>query len=250
MNYTQRIIQLAKLIRSAKRVVAFTGAGISTESGIPDFRSKGTGLWEKVDPMAILSVKALKRNPQRFYQDGFVHFLNLESAKPNPAHEVLGWLEQKKFLAGVITQNIDGLHQKAGSQKVLEVHGHLRTGHCMRCKKKYKMLNIRHLLESGKIPPMCSCGGLLRPDVTLFGDPMPRDFWSATAEVEQSDFLLVVGSSLTVSPANSLASIAKQVAIINLETTSFDRQADLVIQEKAGKVLLDLKLVLEREEKN
>ncbi|NLC07241.1 MAG: NAD-dependent deacylase [Syntrophomonadaceae bacterium] len=247
MDYTQRIIQLAKLIRSAKRVVAFTGAGISTESGIPDFRSKGTGLWEKVDPVAVLSVKALKRNPQRFYQDGFVHFLNLESIKPNSGHKVLGWLEQKKLLASVITQNIDGLHQKAGSQRVLEVHGHLRTGHCMRCQKKYKMFDIRKLIESGTIPPMCSCGGVLRPDVTLFGDPMPRDFWSAISEVEQSDLLLVVGSSLTVSPANSLANIAKRVAIINLEITSFDHQAELVIREKAGKVLSDLRSEIERQ---
>ncbi|NLK51194.1 MAG: NAD-dependent deacylase [Syntrophomonadaceae bacterium] len=245
MNYSEKIKQLAGFIRQSRRVLALTGAGISTESGIPDFRSKGSGLWEKVDPMEVLSVQVLKRNPQRFYREGFVHFLKLENARPNPAHEVLGWLEQREFLAGVITQNIDGLHQKAGSQRVMEVHGHIRTGHCMRCQKKYPMGFIRGKLDTDINPPKCTCGGLLRPDVALFGDAMPNDFWRATAEAEQADLLLVVGSSLSVSPANSLTRLVERVAIINLEPTLYDYQADLVIHEKASRVLLDLKSQLE-----
>lgn len=245
MGYQEDILQLAGMIRKAKRAIAFTGAGISTESGIPDFRSPGTGLWEKVDPMEELSRQALTRNPSRFYKQGFAQFLMVLDAKPNPAHWVLAWLEQKGFITGVITQNIDGLHQKAGSRKVFEVHGHMRSGTCLECQEVYTMDYMRRAIEKG-LAPRCKCDAYIRPDVTLFGDPMPGDFWQSTQEARKCDLMLVVGSSLEVSPANSLPQQADKVAIINLGPTSFDRQADLVIKEKASRALLDLQAALQK----
>jgi len=248
LGYHEKIAQLADWLRKAKRAMALTGAGISTESGIPDFRSPGTGLWEKVDPMAVLSVQALRRDPRRFYREGFSLFIStLESAQPNPAHQVLAWLEEKGFLAGVITQNVDGLHQKAGSRLVFEVHGHMRSGHCLQCRHHYDMQTIVDFLQKGEVPPLCTCGGVIRPDVTLFGDPMPPDFWRATQEAEKCDLLLVMGSSLVVAPANTIPELVERVAIINLGGTGYDYRADLIINEKASKALLDLKAELEKD---
>ncbi|NPV89431.1 MAG: NAD-dependent protein deacylase [Firmicutes bacterium] len=245
MGYQEDLAKLAQMFKSSKRAIVLTGAGISTESGIPDFRSPGTGLWEKMDPMEEASRQAFARNPVRFYQHGFAPFFMVLEAKPNPAHEVLAWMEKEGFIVGVITQNIDGLHQKAGSRNVREVHGHMRSGTCTGCREVYPVSYILEEKNQGRAPK-CDCGSYIRPDVTLFGDPMPNDFWQSVQEAQKCDLMLVVGSSLEVSPANSLPQQVDRVAIINLGPTGYDRKADLVIREKAGRTLLELKELLQK----
>ncbi|MDH7479362.1 MAG: NAD-dependent protein deacylase [Syntrophomonadaceae bacterium] len=244
MGYPESLQKLADYLKNARRAIALTGAGISTESGIPDFRSPG-GLWSDPGLMETLSRRTLARNPALFYRQGFSLFFPVLEAKPNPAHEVLAWLEQQGYITGVVTQNIDGLHQKAGSRRVFEVHGHMRSGTCMECTEVYPMEYIRAAVEQER-PPSCECGGYIRPDVTLFGDPMPHQFWQSVEEAKKCDFMLVVGSSLEVSPANTLPQYVDRVAIVNLGRTSYDRQADLIINEKASKVMLELKSLLQK----
>ncbi|NPV27822.1 MAG: NAD-dependent deacylase [Firmicutes bacterium] len=234
----ERVVALIK--QAAPRVYALTGAGISTESGIPDFRSPGTGLWERVDPMEELSVTALRRNPQRFYTFGMAQFTRYRDAQPNQAHLVLAQMEEAGYLAGVVTQNIDGLHQAAGSRQVFEVHGHLRTCRCLDCGGEFPYAQIEQNVAQGIFPPQCVCGGTLRPNVVLFGDSMPKDYVLAVRALHNCDLLLVVGSSLEVSPANTLPNLARRVVIVNLTPTHFDQHADVVINDKASKVFMDI----------
>lgn len=240
-GYDSQIQRLAGLIKqAAPKVVALTGAGVSTESGIPDFRSPGTGLWEKVDPMAELSVTAMRRNPQRFYTFGLGNFTKYKDARPNEAHLALARMEEAGYLTGVVTQNIDSLHQAAGSQNIMEVHGHMRTGRCLECGGEFPYALIQQNIDRGIIPPRCECGGVLRPNVVLFGDSMPDDFIRAIWSVKSCDLLLVVGSSLEVTPANTLPNLAKKLAIVNLAPTPFDHQAAVVIHAQAGRVFADI----------
>ena len=242
MNYEDKISLLAEYLKAPGPNYAFTGAGVSTESGIPDFRSPGTGLWEKVDPMKAASVSALHNNPAGFY-DFFVGvYETVKDAKPNAAHLALARLEQAGMIAGVITQNIDGLHHAAGSKQVWEVHGHMRSCHCMSCKKSYSMEFLLEQYYAGTNPPRCSqCNGMLRPETVLFGDPMGEDFQGAYRAMFDCQLLVVVGSSLQVYPAASLPEWAKKLVIINRDPTPWDRRADLVINEKlAGQVFNDL----------
>ncbi|MCD6156403.1 MAG: NAD-dependent protein deacylase [Candidatus Atribacteria bacterium] len=229
----------AKLIVSEKPWVVLTGAGISTESGIPDFRTKNTGLWEQYDPMWVLSTDALLRRPEVFYGTGLRILMRFENARPNPAHQVLAEWEKRELVEAVITQNIDSLHQKAGSRKVLEIHGHLRSAHCMGCGSSYPMQEVENKVQKGEIPPRCSCGGQIRPDVVLFGDLLPPDFEKAQVLAHKFP-MIVVGSSLTVSPANLLPRYARKLIIINLESTPYDQYAEIVLHGKAGEVLTAL----------
>jgi NAD-dependent deacetylase len=229
----------AELIASQKPWVVLSGAGISTESGIPDFRSKNTGLWEQYDPMWVLSTDALIKRPEVFYGTGLRVLMRFENARPNPAHQVLAEWEKRGLVEAVITQNIDSLHQKAGSQKVLEIHGHLRSAHCMRCGNKYPMQEVQSKVQKGEIPPRCSCGGQIRPDVVLFGDLLPPDFEKAQVLARRFP-MMVIGSSLTVSPANLLPRYARKLIIINLESTPYDYRADIVLHGKAGETLTAL----------
>ncbi|WP_066632744.1 SIR2 family NAD-dependent protein deacylase [Desulfolucanica intricata] len=240
MTYKEKINELAQLIRSSLRVFALTGAGISTESGIPDFRSSGTGLWEKYDPIETASVSALKRNPAAFYDLNLQWWRDILEARPNNAHLALAELEKSGHLVGVITQNIDGLHQKAGSTKVWEIHGHLRTVHCMKCKKSYPIENLTEQYNNGINPPVCKCKGILRPDVVLFEDKMGKDFFTSVQILTGCDLLIVVGSSLEVYPAAALPERVKRVVIINRDPTPWDNRAALVLNDSAGKVLHDL----------
>ncbi|MDK2883343.1 MAG: NAD-dependent deacetylase [Bacillota bacterium] len=229
---------LAELLAKNKgRAVALTGAGISTESGIPDFRSPGTGLWNRIDPMEYLSADALYARPETFWKYFAEVFGPTLEAKPNAGHLALAELEEAGYITGVITQNIDGLHQKAGSRTVFEVHGHLRTVHCESCRQTYPMTEALAWLKKEPIPHCPECGGRVRPDVVLFGDMMPPAFTQAVAAVERSSLVLVVGSSLTVSPANSLAFQTHHLAIINREPTPADGRADVVIRSAAGATL-------------
>lgn len=242
MEYQEAIKQAAQLIKANNGFYALTGAGMSTESGIPDFRSPGTGLWEKIDPIATSSADVLYKNPKLFYEVGFTRFVTISGAEPNPGHYALAGLEDLGLMKGLVTQNIDGLHVRAGSKKVWEVHGHLRTGSCLGCKRRYPFTVLVQQVEQKSIPPLCEhCSGMLRPDVVLFGDQMPKLFFEARETLEKDcDLLLVAGSSLVVYPVADLPRLAKHLIIINLEPTAYDIEADVVIREKCGRALTEL----------
>lgn len=248
MDYEQKIERLAELIEKYDRFYVLTGAGISTDSGIPDFRSPGTGLWEKVDPIATSSADVLYSNPRLFYESGFSRFMKISRAEPNQGHYMLARLEELGYLKGLATQNIDGLHVKAGSKKVWEVHGHLRTGYCLGCKMKYPFAELVSQVESKQIPPIChNCSSMLRPEVVLFGDPMPSFFFELQQKIQDDcDFMLVVGSSLVVYPVADLPRLASKTAIINLQPTAYDHSSEVVISDNISKVLGDLLNKLER----
>lgn len=230
--------RLADMIVSANGVYVLTGAGMSTDSGIPDFRSEGTGLWEKVDPIEALSTTVLYDNPEKFYSLGFKMLLEMRDKEPNQGHKILAEMEEKKYIRGIITQNIDNLHSAAGSKNVLEVHGNTRDFYCDSCGLKYDYDYVIERVNKGEVPPLCqSCGGIVRPDVVMFGDAMPEEFQMAYEEIESSELLIVIGSSLTVSPVNYLPTTAKRLVIINLTETPLDSRAELVINENSTEVL-------------
>jgi NAD-dependent deacetylase len=247
MDYSAKINYLANLIRKSSHTLALTGAGISTESGIPDFRSPGTGLWTKFDPIKVATVSALKRDPATFYKINLDRWTRYSEVEPNAAHYALARLERAGFLHGVITQNIDGLHRKAGSKQLWEVHGHLRTCHCMDCEHSYPLDFLVNQYNSGTNPPRCQkCGGVLRLDVVLFEDSLGEDFTWAVHAMNKCRLLIVVGSSLQVYPVAALPERAKQLAIINKEPTPWDDRADIVINDLAGSILPDLLAALEK----
>ena len=233
--------EAARLIKQSRKTIVLTGAGISTESGIPDFRSPGRGLWENLDPMEVLSTGVLYNFPEEFYKVGFKILSSMRNAEPNEAHYILSEMEKEGIIFGVITQNIDNLHQKAGSKNVFEVHGNTREGSCLHCGKKVSFEVLEEKVNKKQIPPRCDeCGGLLRPDVVLFGDPMPYVFDLAVKEVKSSDLLIVIGSSLAVSPVNFLPDIVRHLIIINATETPYDYKADVVIREKASYALRNI----------
>lgn len=210
----ERLIkQAAKDIVKANRVIALTGAGISTESGIPDFRGP-SGLWKKYDPEEFTFSRFLS-DPARFWSvqisiamDGF----SLFSAEPNPAHYALARLEELGKLNCIITQNIDGLHQKAGSKNVIEFHGNVREAVCIRCNSIFPIEKAVTKVMEGELPPCCDyCGGVLKPNAVLFGEPIPRDaLLRAEEEAMLCDLMLVIGTSAVVYPAADLPRIAKE----------------------------------------
>lgn len=238
MSDPEKIEKLANIIKQSKRVYVLTGAGISTESGIPDFRSPGKGLWEKINPSEVLSLTAFYKKPAFFYE----HFLDLwrscSDAKPNKAHYALAQMEKSGYIKGVITQNIDNLHRLAGSKNVWEIHGHMRTGSCLKCNESYDFAQVMSSVEQGINPPICdSCDGVIRPSVVLFEDIMSQDFFDARTELINSDLLIAIGSSLRVQPAASLPSQAKHVAVINKQPTPWDRKSVVVINDSIGDTL-------------
>lgn len=228
---------VANLIKHSKNVYALTGAGISTDSGIPDFRSS-TGYYSKMDPTYALSAEVLLYNPKKFYSEGYVILKDLFDKNPNKGHLALAEMESLNFIDGVITQNIDNLHFKAGSKNIFEVHGETRDCHCLKCNKTFPFSYMIKKVDAGEIPPKCeNCGGVVRPNVVMFGDSMPRDFELAYSKVQSSELFIVVGSSLTVSPVNFLPQLVDHLIIINNDPTPFDRSADFVIHESASIVL-------------
>jgi len=238
----ENIKALAADIKNAKHIVAFTGAGISAESGIPTYRGEG-GLWTKYDPSKYASISYFRQNPSyywNFFKD--VRYPILKKVEPNKAHLALADIEATGNLRTIITQNIDGLHQEAGSSCVIELHGTTRTIICMDCDKKYTIGEAFIKLEK-QIPPLCSeCSGILRPDVIFFGEMLePQILHEAYRAAESCDFLLAVGSSLVVYPAADIPLRAKQagakLAIVNIDSTPLDSVADHVFNEAAGKVL-------------
>lgn len=244
-GYRDKIMELATLVQRSTRVYALTGAGCSTDSGIPDFRSPGTGLWEKVDPTKYSTAEVLYSDPVSFYKLGFARFKNLISARPNPGHYALAEMEKLGFLNGLITQNIDGLHVKAGSKRIWEVHGHLRTASCTGCGASYSFQDLLDKLAAKEIPPRCTCREMLRPDVVLFGDSMADSYFEAEQALRAGcDLMIAAGTSLSVYPVAGLPRLAQKLAIINLQPTPFDREAAVVIRENTSLVLGDLLTVL------
>ena len=234
-----KISQLAEILKKASYPIAFTGAGISTESGIPDFRSVGTGLWTKVDPEQI-STRALKRDPVQFYKDYQNFVAPLEKRIPNPGHIALARLSELGYCNVVVTQNVDGLHQLAGSPRVLEVHGHVRTSRCNQCGKEYSHEAMMEPIQQEKLPQSPCCDALLRTNVVLFGDPMADDFSTSWTESAKADFCLTLGSSLSVYPAAEVPFRAGRFAIVNRDLTGREGQAIVSIQGEIGEIMKEL----------
>lgn len=238
-NLKEAVETFVQLILSSKNAAALTGAGISTESGIPDYRSPGTGLWEKMD-QSVVSLEGFRRAPNRYYDYALELYPVRRSAKPNHAHKMLAELERRGMLKGVITQNVDGLHQDAGSEEVHELHGSLRQAVCLGCSVLDPMEEVMKRVVSGENPPLCrGCGGVLKPNAVFFGELLPRVPWQRALELAQgADIFITIGSSLQVSPANSLPDIAlcggAKLVILNLTPTPFDEDAVLVVSQKTG----------------
>jgi NAD-dependent deacetylase len=228
---TEQAVTLAQLIRDARSVVALTGAGISVPSGIPDFRSPGTGLWENVNPMEVAHIDAFHRDPQRFWGFYGQRFQTLEDKRPNRAHAALAALEAAGHLEAVITQNVDCLHSKAGSREVVEVHGSIRSSSCLTCRAGYELADVRrrqHQDEAGI--PRCDCGDPLKPDVVLFGEYLPVPALERAQELAASaELMLAVGSSLEVYPVAALPEVTLsaggQLAIVTQGPTPLDARA-------------------------
>ncbi len=240
MRSMQLTEQAISLIRKSERIVALSGAGISTEAGIPDFRGP-EGLWETSGLMETLSASGFSRDPESFYRGSVSLFKTIAGATPTLAHRLLAQLEKLGKMKAVVTQNIDGLHQAAGSGKVYEIHGTCRRGHCTKCDAGFEMAGFYAEIESGRLKvPLCDqCRVPIKPDVVLFEELLPVDAWNASVEAaETCDLMLVFGSSLVVYPAADLPMMAldsgARLAIVNLEPTCYDPMADVKIQEKLG----------------
>ena len=242
-QYTDAIKQSATVFRSARQIVALTGAGISTRSGIPDFRSRDSGLWNEFDPMDVASISSFRYRPETFFEWVRPLVKTMIDAEPNPAHTALAELEQAGFLHGIITQNFDDLHHKAGSRRVYEIHGHMREATCTSCFHKY---NAKGLIEvfshTGALPYCDSCGGLLKPDIILFGEQLPTTIVNeASALIHEADLIVVAGSSMEVMPAASMPipalNAGAKLIIINNEPTYLDVRADIVIHADVADVL-------------
>jgi NAD-dependent deacetylase len=223
---------LAELIRDSRCTVALTGAGISVPSGIPDFRSPGTGLWEKVDPMEVAHIDVFRRDPTRFWSYYRPRFGMLSEKEPNPAHEALAELESRGLLDAVITQNIDRLHRKAGSRRVIEVHGTIETSSCLDCGESYPLERVDDLFDEEGVARCEGCSGPVKPDVVLFGELLPeRAMDEAVAFAAEAQLLLCVGSSLEVYPVAGLPSITRnsggRIAIVTKGPTPYDGEADV-----------------------
>ncbi len=232
-----------KIIDESNYIVFFGGAGVSTESGIKDFRGKN-GLYKtkpkvKINkpPEYMLSHDCLYKEPELFYEY-YKENMNILNSSPNVTHKYLKKLEDTGKLKAIITQNVDGLHQKAGSSNVLEIHGNIRDYYCTRCGKEYKK---NAFIEKGV--PTCSCGGMVRPDVVLFGEMLPACFNDALEYISKADLLIVAGTSLAVEPAASLVRLfnGKRLVIINDNKTPYDMIADLVINKPLKEVFSKLK---------
>ncbi|MCD7832621.1 MAG: NAD-dependent protein deacylase [Lachnospiraceae bacterium] len=235
------IEQLQQIIDQTDNIVFFGGAGVSTESGIPDFRSVDGLYHQKYDypPETILSHTFFVRQTKEFYRFYRDKMLVLD-AEPNAAHRKLAELEACGKLKAVVTQNIDGLHQKAGSKKVLELHGSIHRNYCQRCHKSYSGEDLQKLFDEGAEEPRCTCGGVIKPDVVLYEEGL--DSWTMRESIScisEADVLIIGGTSLAVYPAAGLIDYfhGSHLVVINMAPTPRDRQADLLIQEKIGAVL-------------
>jgi NAD-dependent deacetylase len=226
------VARLAELIRQSRATVALTGAGISVPSGIPDFRTPETGMWANVDPMEVAHIDVFERDPARFWSYYRPRFQSLGDKRPNAAHEAFAELEQRELLKGVITQNIDRLHRKAGSENVIEVHGSIATSSCRSCAAGYGIDEVETLFDGDGIAICPACAGPVKPDVVLFGEMLPeRAMQRAQALAAEADLMLCVGSSLVVHPAAALPELTLanggELAIVTQGPTPYDEAAAL-----------------------
>jgi NAD-dependent deacetylase len=236
-------VTLAELIRASQPCIVLTGAGISTESGIPDFRSP-TGIWAQFDPFEYGSIQAFRADPEKVWRFYAPRFAMLTEAEPNAAHTALAELERAGFVQAVVTQNIDLLHERAGSRNVVEVHGSIRTSSCPRCRASHPLAAVLPQVEADGIA-RCTCGAVLKPDVVFFGELMPVEAMDrATRLARDAALLLVVGSSLEVYPVAGLPQetleAGGRLAIVNLGPTPYDRRAEVRIDGAAGAVLSEI----------
>ncbi|HZH25207.1 MAG TPA: NAD-dependent deacylase [Solirubrobacteraceae bacterium] len=239
--------RLAELLRSAESVVALTGAGISVPSGIPDFRSPGTGLWANVDPMEVAHIDVFRRDPERFWQFYGLRFAALRDKRPNAAHLALAELERRGVIQAVVTQNIDGLHRAAGTRDLIEVHGTISSSSCPRCGATHALGEVRdRLAAAADGVPRCDCGAPLKPDVVLFGELLPEAALARASELAAgADVLLCIGSSLEVFPVAQLPQITLSaggaLALVTIGPTPYDADAAVKL---GGDVVEELVAVL------
>ena len=231
--------ELKEIILKSNNIVFFGGAGVSTESGIPDFRSVD-GLYNtkyKYPPETMISHSFFMNNTEEFY-DFYINKMIFLNAKPNNAHKKLAELEKEGKLKAVITQNIDGLHQAAGSKNVLELHGSVHRNYCMKCKKIH---DVNYVVKANGVPK-CQCGGIVKPDVVLYEESLDSDIMEKAVQyIEKADVLIIGGTSLVVYPAAGLINYFKgsKLVLINKTSTPMDKKADLVIYDSIGKVFED-----------
>jgi NAD-dependent deacetylase len=239
--------RLAALLRDASSVVALTGAGISVPSGIPDFRSPGTGLWENVDPMEVAHIDAWRRDPEHFWHFYGDRFQSLKDKQPNGAHHALVELERRGIVDAVITQNIDMLHRKAGTRELIEVHGTIEHSSCLACGAQYPLDDVRARQSADERGvPRCDCTRPLKPDVVLFGELLPEGAMERAGQLAAgADVLLCVGSSLEVWPIAQLPDVTRssggEVAIVTAGPTPYDDTAAVKLD---GDVVAELEAVL------
>ena len=241
--------RLAGLVMRARYTVVLTGAGVSTASGIPDFRSPETGVWSRVDPSTVATIAAFRSDPTLFWSFYSARFAGLTQAEPNPAHFALARLESLGYLRGLVTQNIDRLHAKAGSVNVAEVHGSVAQARCLGCGAVYPGSRVLAALECDPDTiPACDCGQPLKPDVVLFGEDLPEAEMDRALEwARRADLMIVVGTSLQVWPVGGLPEVTLaaggSVAILNASPTALDEQAAVVDRapvEQSLPALVDL----------
>jgi len=240
--------QLAELLRAQQPCVVLTGAGVSTESGIPDFRSAG-GIWATYDPMEVASIDGFRRDPQLVWEFYARRLAILDEAEPNDGHRALARLEELGLVRAVVTQNVDGLHQRAGSREVVEVHGTIRGAVCLDCGRREGFERVLELLPL----PRCACGAVLKPAVVMFGELLPAEaIERATELAAAARLLLVVGSSLEVHPVAGLPFDTLRrggtLAIVNRGPTALDEHAELRLDGSAGELLAATVALLEQDE--
>lgn len=239
---TTDVERLAGLLRDSGSTVALTGAGISVPSGIPDFRTPGTGLWSKVNPAEVASIDAFQRDPKRFWEFYRPRFAALSGVEPNPAHEVLAELEGEGLLDAVITQNIDRLHSAAGTRELIEVHGSIATSSCTACERAYPLAEVDSLFDPNGVAYCETCAGLVKPDVVLFGEMLPVGAIERARELAGgAELMLCIGSSLEVFPVAGLPELTLaaggRIAIVTQSPTPYDDDATVKLD---GDVAVEL----------
>jgi len=239
--------QLAELLRASQRAVVLTGAGVSVPSGIPDFRTPGKGLWEKVNPMEVAHIDVFRRDPDRFWRFYGDRFASLKDIKPNRAHEVVAELERRGIVRGVVTQNIDRLHRAAGSKNIIEVHGSIEWCVCPECGGKVGIDQVMERLAGSSGAPECeACIAPLKPNVVLFGELLPEHaMFEAHRLATEADLMIAIGSSLEVYPVAGLPQVAcehgAKLALVTQGPTPYDSEADVKL---SGDVVEELEAVL------
>jgi len=248
-----KIQKFAQLILDANNIVVLTGAGMSTESGIADFRSPGTGLWEKVNPDEFVSIHSYVSDTKKNLDFMLEMGLNIFKARPNKGHKMLTKLQKLGKLKGILTQNIDGLHQKAHSKNIVELHGTAHEAICMGCNKIFPITTMINQVMKGENRPSCeACNGLLKPNAIFFGEPLRSEILSQADDmINNCDLLIVLGSSLLVYPVafypRKALSLGAKIVIINIQETDVDSYAEVVIHEKIGDIFPRIVNIVKKE---